>query len=127
MKPRGGLLFYRDFWWRQIFLIFFLQWASTQARSWEKVNFSSNAQRKSEKSKRFTVSQVFSCVCCERNENRKMKFHRWCLSGKKSRKAKVHTLQFHYLLKCNVIQWQRMMVVVVVLLHCHNVDFKDTK
>ena len=31
------------------------------------------------------------------------------------------------LLKCNVIQWQRMMVVVVVLLHCHNVDFKDTK
>ena len=68
----------------------------------------------------------FICVAREMRTE-KNEVHCWCLSGKKSRKAKVHTLQFHYLLKCNVIQWQRMMVVVVVLLHCHNVDFKNTK
>ena len=57
---------------------FFVQWASTHARSWEKVNFSSSTQRKSAQRQSFTsftVSQVFSCVFCERNENReKMKF-----------------------------------------------------
>ena len=124
-KQEVDYFFYRDFWWRHIFLIFFLQWASTQARSWEKVDFSSSTQRKSAQRQSFTG--FFMCVLREKWEQRKMKFHCWCLSGKKSRKQRhTHFSSIFAQMQRHSMATVTMVVVVVVLLRCHNVDFKDT-
>ena len=126
MKARGGLLFLQRFLMKAYLSHFFLQWASTHARSWKKVDFSSSTQRKSAQRQSFTG--FFMCVLREKWEQRKMKFHCWCLPGKKSRKQRHTPFSSTFAqIQCHSMATVTMAVVVVVLLHCHNVDFKDTK
>ena len=93
-KQKVDYFFYRDFWWRHIFLISLY---NEQVRMHVHEKNWTSLQVHKEKVHNVRVSQFhkfhrfFMCVLREKWEQRRTKFHRWCLSGKKSRKAKAHT------------------------------------
>ena len=94
MKARGGLLFLQRFLMKAYlshFLFTMTKHASTFMRKSGLLFKYTKKKCTTSEFHSTTVSQVFSCVLREKWEQRRTKFHRWCLSGKKSRKAKVHT------------------------------------
>ena len=130
MKPRGGLPFLQRFL-MQVCLSHSLCTMSKYASTFMRKSglLFKYTKKKCTTSEYHSFTGFFICVLREKWEQRKMKFHRWCLSGKKSRKAKVHTpfSSTFAQIQCHSMATVTMVVVVVVLLHCHNCDFKDTK
>ena len=90
MKPRGGLLFLQRFLMKTYLSHFFAQWASMQASTFMRKSglLFKYTKKKCTTSEYHSFTGFFMCVLREKWEQRKMKFHCWCLSGKKSRKQR---------------------------------------
>ena len=129
MKPRGGCFFTEIFDGGMSFSFSFFTMSKYACTFMRKSGLLFKYTKKKCTTSEFhSFTGFFMCVLREKWEQRKMKFHCWCLSVKKSRKQR-HTpfSSIFARIQCHSMATVTMVVVVVVLLHCHNCDFKDTK